>query len=68
MATEVLERIKDPFFTTKHDIGGVGLGVSISESIIVEYGGRLEYASEPGRGTVATVSLRAVPRTGGGKA
>jgi polar amino acid transport system substrate-binding protein len=67
MAADVLERIKDPFFTTKHDIGGVGLGVSISESIVVEYGGRLEYASKPGRGTVATVSLRAVSRTGGGK-
>jgi polar amino acid transport system substrate-binding protein len=67
MATDVLERIKDPFFTTKHDIGGVGLGVSISESIVVEYGGRLEYASAPGRGTVATVSLRAILRAEGGK-
>jgi PAS domain S-box-containing protein len=57
MAPEILERIKDPFFTTKHDIGGVGLGVSISESIVVEYGGRLEYSSEPGLGTVAVVSL-----------
>ena len=61
MSPEILERIKDPFFTTKHDIGGVGLGVSISESIIAEYGGRLEYGSEPGQGTVATVSLRAEP-------
>ena len=59
MSPELLERIKDPFFTTKHDIGGVGLGVSISESIIAEYGGRLEYSSEPGRGTVATAVLRA---------
>ena len=67
MAADVLERIKDPFFTTKHDIGGVGLGVSISESIVVEYGGRLEYASKPGRGTVATVSLRAIPRAEGRK-
>jgi signal transduction histidine kinase len=62
MTAEILERIKDPFFTTKHDMGGVGLGVSISESIVAEYGGRLEYASEPGAGTVATVSLRAARR------
>jgi PAS domain S-box-containing protein len=62
MAPEILERIKDPFFTTKHDIGGVGLGVSISESIVVEYGGRLEYASELGHGTVAIVSLPAEAR------
>jgi signal transduction histidine kinase len=59
MSPELLERIKDPFFTTKHDLGGVGLGVSISESIVVEYGGRLEYASDAGKGTVATVSLPA---------
>ena len=57
MSPELLERIKDPFFTTKHDIGGVGLGVSISESIVAEYGGRLEYTSEPGIGTVASISL-----------
>jgi len=57
MSPELLERIKDPFFTTKHDVGGIGLGVSISESIVAEYGGRLEYSSEPGRGTVASVTL-----------
>ncbi len=63
MSPELLERIKDPFFTTKHDIGGVGLGVSISESIIAEYGGRLDYRSTPGSGTVATVTLSAaIPR------
>jgi PAS domain S-box-containing protein len=65
MSPGILERIKDPFFTTKHDMGGVGLGVSISESIIAEYGGRLEYVSEPGQGTVATVSLRAEPGAAG---
>jgi signal transduction histidine kinase len=59
MSADILERIKDPFFTTKHDIGGVGLGVSVSESIVVEYGGHLEYSSEPGKGTVAAVSIRA---------
>jgi signal transduction histidine kinase len=58
MSTAILERIRDPFFTTKHDIGGVGLGVSISESIVAEYGGRLEYSSEQGMGTVVSVSLR----------
>lgn len=60
MPAEVLERIKDPFFSTKHEIGGIGLGVSVSESIIVEYGGRLEYSSLPGKGTIAVVSLAAV--------
>jgi signal transduction histidine kinase len=64
MSAELLERIKDPFFTTKHDIGGVGLGVSISESIVAEYGGRLDYSSEPGAGTVASVSLHAASGDG----
>jgi two-component system, NtrC family, sensor kinase len=59
MSPDLLGRIKDPFFTTKHDLGGVGLGVSISESIVNDYGGRLEYVSEPGKGTVASVSLQA---------
>jgi len=59
MSAELLDRIKDPFFTTKHDLGGIGLGVSISESIVAEYGGRLEYRSEPGKGTVASVTLHA---------
>ena len=59
MSEEQMERIKDPFFTTKHDQGGVGLGVSISDSIILEYGGSLDYSSQPGAGTTATVSLQA---------
>jgi len=62
MTDEQMERIKDPFFTTKHDQGGVGLGVSISDSIVVEYGGSLDYSSRPGRGTVATVSLPVLGR------
>jgi two-component system NtrC family sensor kinase len=66
MSPAILERIRDPFFTTKHDIGGVGLGVSISESIVAEYGGRLEYSSESGVGTVASVSLHAVRAAGRG--
>jgi two-component system, NtrC family, sensor kinase len=59
MSEEQLERIKDPFYTTKHDQGGVGLGLSISDSIVSEYGGSLEYSSRPGAGTVATMSLQA---------
>ena len=52
-----LDRIRDPFFTTRRDIGGVGLGVSISAQIVHEHGGTLEYVSEVGRGTTARVVL-----------
>jgi PAS domain S-box-containing protein len=55
MEPEVAARITDPFFTTKRDSGGTGLGLSISDTIIREHGGRLEFRSAPGVGTVATL-------------
>jgi len=48
-----LKRILDPFFTTKRDDGGSGLGLSISAGIMEEHGGRLEFISQPGKGTIA---------------
>jgi two-component system NtrC family sensor kinase len=57
MAPDVMDRITDPFFTTKRDCGGTGLGLSISDTIIREHGGRLEFRSIPGTGTVATVRI-----------
>ncbi|MEJ2660202.1 MAG: cache domain-containing protein [Desulfobacteraceae bacterium] len=57
MAPDVIDRITDPFFTTKRDSGGTGLGLSISDTIIREHGGRLEFRSTPGAGTVATVRI-----------
>jgi PAS domain S-box-containing protein len=52
-------RIMEPFFTTKLDSGGTGLGLSICCSIIKDHAGRLDYSSEPGRGTTFTVRLPA---------
>jgi PAS domain S-box-containing protein len=57
IAPEDLPRICDPFFTTKQDTGGTGLGLAISALLVREHGGSLVFASEPGRGTCATVSL-----------
>ncbi|MFA6283330.1 MAG: response regulator [Desulfurivibrionaceae bacterium] len=48
-----LKRILDPFFTTKRDNGGSGLGLSISAGIMEEHGGRLEFNSQPAKGTIA---------------
>ena len=57
MTPEVLARIRDPFFTTRRDAGGTGLGVSIIARIIAEHGGTLSYESQPGQGTTVTVTL-----------
>jgi signal transduction histidine kinase len=54
-----LARIKDPFFTTRHDEGGTGLGLSVSDKIAVSHGGSLEFASEAGKGTTAALLLPA---------
>lgn len=57
IAPEHLPRLTDPFFTTKRDRGGTGLGLAISAGIVKEHGGALTFASEPGHGTVARLSL-----------
>ena len=56
---ENLDKIVDPFFTTKLEKGGTGLGLSVSYNILRDHGGTLSFASEPGKGTTATVSLPA---------
>ena len=55
-------RIFEPRFTTKHGVvrSGLGLGLGISRSIVVQHGGTIGLESEPGR-TVFTVELPALP-------
>lgn len=55
--SDVLQKIMDPFFTTKRDFGGTGLGLSVSHSIIKAHDGHLSYVSEVGTGTIATIEL-----------
>jgi len=52
-----LKYIMNPFFTTKRNIGGTGLGLSVSYAIIKNHGGSLALKSEPGKGTTVKVSL-----------
>ena len=54
-----LARITEPFFTTRREKGGTGLGLVVASRIVAEHGGRLLFRSEPGRGTVATVVVPA---------
>lgn len=54
---ENLERIMDPFFTTKRDTGGTGLGLSICYNVVKDHGGELSITSTVERGTSAVISL-----------
>ena len=56
--SDVLPRIFEPFYTTKAQGEGSGLGLSISREIIERHRGSISVSSEPGR-TVFTVSLPA---------
>jgi two-component system sensor histidine kinase RegB len=57
MPREVLERIGEPFFTTKPPGRGMGLGIFVSRAMIEQLGGNLSIASDPGKGTCVTIDL-----------
>ncbi len=64
MPQSMIKKIKDPFFTTKREKGGTGLGLAVSSRIISAHKGRLNFESEPGKGTKAIIKLPAINETG----
>jgi two-component system NtrC family sensor kinase len=54
---EDLQKIFDPFYTTKAVGKGTGLGLSISFGIMQDHGGRLYARSKPGKGTTFIVEI-----------
>lgn len=64
MRPEVLQRLGQPFFTTRGDRGS-GLGVGICMSIVEAHGGSMIYSSELGVGTTAKVRIPLLPERWG---
>lgn len=57
MSRSVLERVSEPFFTTKDPGRGMGLGVFLARSVIERLGGQLTIQSQGGVGTTVIVML-----------
>jgi CheY-like chemotaxis protein len=62
VAPELLERIFDPYFTTKEKDGGSGLGLAMVRGIVKRCGGAVAVESEVGQGTSVHVYLPRVNR------
>lgn len=57
IAEEHLPHITDPFFTTKRQSGGTGLGLSVSASIVRDHNGSMAFSPNPKGGTIAVLTL-----------
>jgi signal transduction histidine kinase len=57
MEPAVLERMFDPFYSTKHDVGGSGLGLSMVQGFVAQSGGFVSAESTPGHGASFRLNL-----------
>lgn len=57
VAPEGMSRVFEPFYTTKPEGQGTGLGLPITQRLVLELGGAITFTSTPGRGTTFRVVL-----------
>jgi two-component system NtrC family sensor kinase len=57
IAAEDIPHIFEPFFSTKQDVSGIGLGLAIVHGIIQNHKGKIQVRSELGQGTTISVTL-----------
>jgi len=57
IAPEDIPHIFEPFFSAKHKASGIGLGLAIAHGIVVSHKGKIEVASDLGKGTKISVIL-----------
>lgn len=60
MSGDILERIFEPFYTTKESGKGTGLGLAMAYGIIQNHGGRIFCESKPDRGTTFNIYFPAI--------
>jgi two-component system cell cycle sensor histidine kinase/response regulator CckA len=57
---DMLQRVFEPFFTTRRETGGTGLGLANVYTAVTKAGGTIAVESEVGSGTTFTVHLPAI--------
>ncbi len=60
ISPEFLDRIYEPFFTTRNGDGETGLGLSITKRVIDKHQGKLSVENQPGKGSIFHIFLRKI--------
>ena len=55
VSRENLPKLFDPFFSTK--TAGLGLGLAMTNRVMEEHGGKVDFQSTEGKGSIVTISL-----------
>ena len=62
ISPDIMDKLFDPYFTTKEQGKGTGLGLSVVHGIVKSYGGEIKVYSEPGKGTSFHVYLPVIKK------